>query len=94
MNAYEVTYIIDSALTEENVQKTIEKFSDHVSKAGGQVVNVDNWGKRRLAYEIKGKLEGVYVTMRYNAPENVSSELRRIMGIDEEIVRNIIIRVN
>jgi small subunit ribosomal protein S6 len=91
---YEITYIIDSALPEEQIPKVIERFSEHVTKNGGQIVNIDNWGKRRLAFEIKGKHEGVYVTMRYNSTVKACTELRRVMGIDEEIIRSVIIRVN
>lgn len=94
MNAYEVTYIIDGVLSEDNFPKVVERYSEHVSKNGGQVVNIDNWGRRKMAFEINGKTEGVYITMRFNASLKVSHEMRRIMSIDEEIVRNIIVRVN
>jgi small subunit ribosomal protein S6 len=91
---YEVTYIIDSGLSEEAIPKVVERYSEHVSKNGGQVVNIDNWGKRRLAFEVKGKFEGIYITMRFNCTIKVSQEMRRVMGIDEELVRSMIVRVN
>jgi small subunit ribosomal protein S6 len=92
--SYEITYIIDPNLSEEAIPKLIERYSEHVTKAEGQVVNIDTWGKRRLAFEVKGKNEGYYVTMRYNSTVKTSTELRRIIGIDEAILRSVIIRVN
>ncbi len=94
MVPYEVTYIIDSSLSEEVIPRVVERYSEYVNKNGGQIVNIDNWGKRRLAFEVKGKLEGVYITMRFNSTIKVSQEMRRVMGIDEELVRSMIVRVN
>jgi small subunit ribosomal protein S6 len=91
---YEITYIIDPNLAEDAVPKVVERYSDYVTKAGGQVINIDTWGRRRLAFEIKGKNEGFYITMRYNSTTRASIELRRVIGIDEEILRSVIIRVN
>lgn len=94
LNAYEVTYIIDPTLTDDNIRRVIDKFTEQISKSGGTVVNVDTWGKRRLAYEIDGRQEGFYVSMKYDSDDAVSSELRRLMGLDEEIVRSLFIRLN
>ena len=94
MKGYEVTYIIDPGVSEENVPKVVDKYSEYVTKNEGQVVNIDNWGKRKLAYEIKGRTEGVYITMKFNSSAKATHELKRIMGIDEEIVRNVVLRIN
>ncbi len=94
LNGYEVTYIIDSNISEANIQKAVERFSEYINKSGGQVVNIDNWGKRKMAFEIKGKNEGIYITMRFNSTADTSKELKRVMGIDEEIIRTLVIRVN
>ncbi len=94
MNAYEVTYIIKADVSEEDAQAMSEKFSKITTENGGQIVNVDIWGKRRLAYEINGNVEGTYVCMKYNSDVPATAELRRIMNLDENIVRSLFIRLN
>jgi small subunit ribosomal protein S6 len=94
LNAYEITYIINPNVTEENLTKVVERFSEYINKSGGQVVNIDNWGKRKMAFEIKGKTEGFYINMKFNSTPETSKELTRIMRIDEEIVRSLVIRLN
>ncbi len=94
MNAYEVTYIINPSLADEDARKVSEKYSEQISSLGGQIVNVDLWGKKKLAYEIEGKFEGYYVCMKFNSDEKVCAELRRVMKIDEDIVRALFIRLD
>lgn len=94
MNAYEVTYIINPGISEEEIRKTTDKFSEMTTEHGGQVVNVDVWGKRRLAYEINGKVEGTYVCMKYNSDVPATAELKRIMGLDDNVIRSLFIRLN
>jgi len=91
---YEATYIISPHIGDDAVQSVIDKFSEVVTSGGGQVVNVDNWGKRRLAYEIKGKNEGIYVTMRFNAPYKLSMDLSRVLRISDDILRHIVVRID
>jgi ribosomal protein S6 len=61
-NKYEVTYIVESNLGEEATTALIERFSESVKTNGGEVRQVKPWGKRRFAYELKGRREGLYVT--------------------------------
>lgn len=93
MRTYEATYILDPNLTEEDVPRLIEKFQTQVA-GKGEVVTVDNWGKRRLSYEIDGRKEGVYVTMRFKAESDVADELGRVLRLADEVIRNIIVRLN
>lgn len=94
MKVYETTYIIDPAAGEEAIPAIVEKFSQHVQNGGGQVINIDNWGRRKMAYEIKGKKEGIYVTMRFSGPHELAQDLGRVLRISEEVVRNIVIKIN
>jgi small subunit ribosomal protein S6 len=93
MRTYEATYILDPNLTEEDVPRLIEKFQTQVSDKG-EIVTVDNWGKRRLSYEIDGRKEGVYVTMRFKAESGVADELGRVLRLSDEVLRNLIVRLN
>ena len=94
MNRYELTYIIDTALEENARKELIEKFSNLITANGGEVEKVDEtWGKRRLAYAINDKLEGYYVLVTMKAPAELPREIERTMGINENILRCLIIKL-
>ena len=92
MRKYEVVYVIRPDLDEENTASVIDRFTDLVTKQGGEVVNVDKWGKRRLAFEVKDFREGFYVIMHINAEPQVADELDRVFKITDSIIRHIIVR--
>ncbi|MBR6570435.1 MAG: 30S ribosomal protein S6 [Clostridia bacterium] len=94
MNRYELTYIIDTALEETARKELIEKFSSLITANGGEVEKVDEtWGKRRLAYAINDKVEGYYVLVTMKAPAELPREIERTMGINENILRCLIIKL-
>ena len=94
MNRYELTYIIDTQLEENARKELIEKFSSLITANGGEVEKVDEtWGKRRLAYAINDKLEGYYVLVTMKAPAELPREIERTMGINENILRCLIIKL-
>ena len=83
---YEVLYIIDPAQGEEGIAALVEKFKAMV-EAEGTLSNVDEWGKRRLAYEIDDKTEGYYVLMNMETNPAFPAELERVMKITEGVMR-------
>lgn len=94
MNRYELTYIIDTAMEEEARKELIEKFSELIKTNGGEVEKVDEtWGKRRLAYAINDKVEGYYVQVTFKGPSELPREIERNMGISENILRCLIIKL-
>ena len=94
MNRYELTYIIDTALEENARKELIEKFSALIKQNGGEVEKVDEtWGKRRLAYAINDKPEGYYVLVTFKAPAELPREIERNMGINENVLRCLIIKL-
>ena len=94
MNRYELTYIIDTALEETARKELIEKFSSLITANGGEIEKVDEtWGKRRLAYAINDKVEGYYVLVTMKAPADLPREIERTMGINENILRCLIIKL-
>ncbi len=94
MNRYELTYIIDTALEETARKELIEKFSALIKANGGEVEKVDEtWGKRRLAYPINDKPEGYYVLVTFQAPAELPREIERNMGINENVLRCLIIKL-
>ncbi|MGI6587974.1 MAG: 30S ribosomal protein S6 [Peptococcia bacterium] len=92
MRNYEMVYIIKPDLEEEQVNEVVEKFSALISKDGGEVVTVDNWGKRRLAYEIKDFREGNYFLVTFKGSPATARELDRVLKITDEILRFMILR--
>ncbi len=94
MYAYEVTWIVDNTKGEDAVNEVIEKYKEELEKQGGSCKQVKTWGRRRFAYEINDRHEGVYVTMHFDAPAEGASELRRLMGYDERVLRTLFVRDN
>lgn len=91
LNSYETIFIIDASLDEESVKGLQEKFTSLIEK-NGTVESVDEWGKRRLAYEINDKTEGFYVLVSFKADAEFPKELDRQYRITDGILRTIIIR--
>ena len=89
---YEAVYIIDPLLDEEQAQTIISKYSQIVADNGGEVVAIDKWDKRRLAYEVKGRTEGIYIVMNYKGEPSTSAELDRVMKLSEDCLRHIVVR--
>jgi len=93
LREYEVMYIIKPGLEEDNYNQIIEKFNALVQTNGGEIIKVEPWGKRRLAYEIEKLREGYYVLMRINGAPELPKELERNFKIDDQIMRYLVIRV-
>lgn len=91
MNSYETIFIVDATLEEEAVTQVKEKFTSLISN-NGTINNIDEWGKRRLAYEINDKTEGYYYLVDFTADGEFPKELDRQFRINENILRTIIIR--
>ena len=83
---YEVLYILNPALGEEGIAALVEKFQAMV-EAEGTLTNVDEWGKRRLAYPINDLPEGYYVLMNFESNPAFPAELERVMKITEGVMR-------
>ena len=87
---YEVVYILDPAMGEEAIAAMVEKFKTLV-ETQGTVSEVDEWGKRRLAYPINDLNEGYYVLMTFTAEPSLPAELDRVLKITEGVMRSMII---
>ena len=89
--SYETLYIIDATLAEDAIKALVEKFTALIAQHG-EVTEVNEWGKRRLAYPINDKNEGYYVLTAFESDPEFPSELERIFGITDGIYRSIDIR--
>lgn len=89
---YEVVYVIAPDKTEEQVQAVIDKYTNLITNQGGTIDRTDVWERRRLAYEIKGYTEGIYVVTTFRSLPKAEAELRRVFRISEDTLRSIVIR--
>lgn len=90
-NSYETLFIVDVQLADEEIKATIEKFTSLI-ESNGTLGEISEWGKRRLAYPINDKNEGYYVLVNFEAEGAFPAELERLFGIDDRIMRSIVIR--
>ena len=86
--------IVNPDLEEEATDAVIERTSNLIQRGGGEVTNINKWGKRRLAYEIRGNTEGFYVVIDFNADDETTTEVERVLKITEEVVRFLLVRKN
>lgn len=91
---YELVYIIDPRVEEEARKELIARFAGMLETNGGSIEKTDEWGKRHLAYPINDQTEGYYVLVTFTADSAVPKEMERNLGIAEEILRYLVIRVD
>jgi len=87
MRKYELMLAINPQLEEEELTSLIEKVKKIISKEKGEITNINKWGKRKLAYEIKDFTEAIYVVMKFNIDELSISEFERVLKLEEKIIR-------
>jgi small subunit ribosomal protein S6 len=92
MRRYEIMVILDADLEERTVGPSLEQYLSLVRQGGGTVEKVDVWGRRRLAYEIKKKSEGIYAVIDLSCEPSVVQELDRQLSLNESVLRTKVIR--
>lgn len=92
MRRYEVMVILDPELEERTVAPSLEQFLGVIRQAGGTVEKVDIWGRRKLAYEINKKAEGIYAVIDLTSEPAAVQELDRQLGLNESVLRTKVIR--
>lgn len=93
MNKYEVMFIINPELSEEDTAAQVNKYKDLISGAG-EIEEVAEWGKRRLAYPIQDFTEGYYVVADFKSEPDFPQELDRLMKISDSIIRHMITKID
>jgi len=92
MRHYEMMVILDPALEERTIQPSLDQFLQVVRSAGGTVDKVDIWGRRRLAYDIQKKSEGIYTVIDLTSEPDTVRELDRQLNLNEAVLRTKIVR--
>ncbi len=94
MHKYELMVILDAAIDERTVAPSLDKFLNVIRNGGGTVDSVDIWGRRRLAYEINKKTEGIYAIVNMTANSADVIELDRQLKISEAVMRTKVLRAD
>jgi small subunit ribosomal protein S6 len=89
---YEIMYILDARLEEQDQNKINERVNETIAKIGGKVEKSEVWGRRKLAFPIKKQTDGIYMLTNFQADSNSLVELQRVMGITEGLLRHLVVR--
>jgi small subunit ribosomal protein S6 len=92
MHQYELMVILDPEIDERTVAPSLDKFLNVIRNDGGTVDKVDIWGRRRLAYEINKKSEGIYAVVDFTAESATTNELDRQLNLSEAVMRTKVLR--
>jgi len=91
---YEMILIISPEVADEKFEAAIENVSRFITDSGGSVSEVEQWGKRKLAYPVKQQVEGSYVLTRFSLKPSLCKELEAKLEITEDVLRHLLIRLN
>ena len=92
MNKYELAVVVNAKLEDEERAATLEKVKEMITRFGGNVTDVDDWGVRKLAYEIQKMHEGFYYFIQFEADSDCPAELERHMRIMDNVLRYLIVK--
>ena len=92
MNKYEFAVVVNAKIEDEARLATIEKVKEYITRFGGTITNVDDWGKKRLAYEIQKMREGFYYFIQFDAEATAPAEIERHVRIMENVIRYLCVK--
>ena len=92
MNKYELALVVNAKVEDEVRNATVEKAIEYITRFGGTVTNVDEWGKKRLAYEIQKMKEGYYYFVHFDAEATVPAEIEQRMRIMDNVLRYLCVK--
>ena len=92
MNKYELAVVVNAKIEDDARTATIEKVQSYITRFGGTVTNVDEWGKRKLAYEIQKMREGFYYFIAFEAEATAPAEIEARLRIMENVIRFLCVR--
>jgi small subunit ribosomal protein S6 len=93
MRQYETMYVLKTDLEPEQTTELVAKYQNLVTEHGGEITQLQEMGKRRLAYEIERYREGFYVLMQYQADTDFTRELERVMRLEDKVLRFLTVRL-
>ena len=94
MNYYENLLILDPKLDEKSTDNALEKVKNLIGKHGGEILKIDNWGRKKLAFELKKRTEGVYILLLFKAPPLKIVELEKSYKLFDFLVKFLIVKLS
>jgi len=94
MRVYESAILINAALDDEAIKNLIERIKETITTSGGEILEIDDWGRKRLAYQVKKSKIGYYVIFRFNSQPDIVPKLERYYQLDETILRYLTISLS
>ena len=94
MNSYESIFIVKPSLSDDEVEKTIEKIKAVIQRSGGEFSGAENWGKKKLAYEVRKEKRGTYILLHFKGTGPLVTELERNYRLDESIIKFITLKLD
>ncbi len=92
--SYEAMIILKPHLSDEEVQKMIDRYREYMTSNGAEIINIENWGKKNFAYEMDGLKEGIYIIISYKANPSFTEELNNQLRLDINVHRHMIVRTD
>ena len=92
MNKYELTVVLNAKIEDEERAAALEKVKEYITRFGGTITNIDEWGKKRLAYEIQKMKEGYYFFIQFDAESTAPAEIENRVRIMENVIRYLCVR--
>src|SRR6185503_11833625 len=89
MKLYETTIIYDPGLEETKINDEVERVTQPIAQAGGEVIEVQRWGKRKLAYNIRKRRDGTYIHIKHKSPPELIGEMDRRFRLNEGVLRHL-----
>lgn len=94
MNKYELALVLNAKIEDDARTATLEKVKEYITRFGGTITNVDEWGKKRLAYEIQKMREGFYYFIQFDAEADCPAELEKRVRIVDGVIRYLCVRAD
>ena len=91
---YESAVLINAALDDQQIDSILTRIKDLITNNGGQIRELDNWGRKRLAYPVDKSKIGYYAIFRFDAPSDIVAKLERIYTLDEQILRFVTLKLS
>lgn len=92
-STYETIFIVNPNISDDDVNKTTEKMQEIVTREGGQILKVENWGKKKLSYEVKKQKKGTYAYFLYEAGPTLVAELERNLRLSDAVLKFLTVRL-
>ena len=93
-NTYESAVIINAALDDEQIETEVARLGESIVNFGGEIIDIDKWGRKRLAYMVNKSKIGYYAIFRFSAPSNIVTKLERTYVLDENILRFLTVQLD